>query len=157
MIFDNWSAINQISSFNKWEIQEIPAPLLEFKSFYLDNHLKSLQMMTCKILFFSPRTEPKQDPLRPSRTNPRSHWEHLILVKCPLFSPIYIKLQTTNCAVILRYCKSKLDKKCRSYLTLKHSMFLILQFPQFFKGLERGLLTKIRCSRSQCNGFRGRS
>ena len=112
MIFDNWSAINQISSFNKWEIQEIPAPLLEFKSFYLDNHLKSLQMMTCKILFFSPRTEPKQDPLRPSRTNPRSHWEHLILVKCPLFSPIYIKLQTTNCAVILRYCMSKSDKKC---------------------------------------------
>ena len=51
-----------------------------------------------------------------------------------------------DCAVILRYCKSKLDKKCRSYLTLKHSRFLILQFPQFFKGLERGLLTKIRCS-----------
>ena len=103
-------------------------------------------MMTCKILFFSPRTEPKQDPLRPSRTNPRSHWEHLILVKCPLFSPIYIKLQTTNCAVILRYCMSKSDKKCRSYLTLKHSRILNLQFPQFFKGLKRGLLTKIRCS-----------
>ena len=51
-----------------------------------------------------------------------------------------------DCAVILRYCKSKLDKKCRSYLTLKHSRILNLQFPQFFKGLKRGLLTKIRCS-----------
>ena len=51
-----------------------------------------------------------------------------------------------DCAVILRYCKSKSDKKCRSYLTLKHSRFLNLQFPQFFKGLKRGLLTKIRCS-----------
>ena len=51
-----------------------------------------------------------------------------------------------DCAVILRYCKSKSDKKCRSYLTLKHSRVLNLQFPQFFKGLKRGLLTKIRCS-----------
>ena len=51
-----------------------------------------------------------------------------------------------DCAVILRYCKSKSDKKCRSYLTLKHPRFLNLQFPQFFKGLKRGLLTKIRCS-----------
>ena len=51
-----------------------------------------------------------------------------------------------DCAVILRYCKSKLDQKCRSYLTLKHLRILNLQFPQFFKGLKRGLLTKIRCS-----------
>ena len=51
-----------------------------------------------------------------------------------------------DCAVILRYCKSKLDQKCRSYLTLKHFRILNLQFPQFFKGLKRGLLTKIRCS-----------
>ena len=51
-----------------------------------------------------------------------------------------------DCTVILRYCKSKSDKKCRSYLTLKHSRILNLQFPQFFKGLKRGLLTKIRCS-----------
>ena len=51
-----------------------------------------------------------------------------------------------DCMVILWYCKSKLDKKCRSYLTLKHSRILNLQFPQFFKGLKRGLLTKIRCS-----------
>ena len=51
-----------------------------------------------------------------------------------------------DCAVILRYCKSKSDQKCRSYLTLKHSRFLNLQFPQFFKGLKRGLLTKIMCS-----------
>ena len=35
-----------------------------------------------------------------------------------------------DCAVILRYCKSKLDKKCRSYLTLKHSRILNLQFAQ---------------------------
>ena len=52
-----------------------------------------------------------------------------------------------DCVVILRYCKSKLDQKCRSYLTLKHLRILNLQFPQFFKGLERGLLTKIRCSK----------
>ena len=35
-------------------------------------------------------TEPKQDNwghLRPSRTIPWSYWEHLILVKSPLFSP----------------------------------------------------------------------
>ena len=51
-----------------------------------------------------------------------------------------------DCAVILRYCKSKSDKKSRSYLNLKHSRILNLQFPQFFKGLKRGLLTKIRCS-----------
>ena len=51
-----------------------------------------------------------------------------------------------DCAVILRYCKSKLDKKCKSYLTLKHSRILNLQFAQFFRGLKRGLLTKIRCS-----------
>ena len=51
-----------------------------------------------------------------------------------------------ECAVILRYCKSKLEKKCRSYRTLKHSRILNLQFPPFFKGLKRGLLTKIRCS-----------
>ena len=51
-----------------------------------------------------------------------------------------------DCAVILRYCKSKLDKKCKTYLTLKHSRILNLQFAQFFMGLKRGLLTKIRCS-----------
>ena len=51
-----------------------------------------------------------------------------------------------DCAVILRYCKSKSDKKSRIYFTLKHSRILNLQFPQFFKGLKRGLLTKIRCS-----------
>ena len=51
-----------------------------------------------------------------------------------------------DCTVILRYCKSKSDKKSRSYLTLKHSRILNLQFLEFFKGLKRGLLTKIRCS-----------
>ena len=51
-----------------------------------------------------------------------------------------------DCAVILRYCKSKSGKKCRSYCTLKHQRILNLQFAQFFKGLKRGLLDKIRCS-----------
>ena len=53
-----------------------------------------------------------------------------------------------DCTVILRYCKSKSGKKCRSYCTLNHQRILNLQFAQFFKGLKRGLLTKIRCS--QC-------
>ena len=51
-----------------------------------------------------------------------------------------------DCTVILRYCKSKSGKKWRSYSTLKHQRILNLQFAQFFKGLKRGLLTKIRCS-----------
>ena len=51
-----------------------------------------------------------------------------------------------NCTVILRYCKSKSGRKCKSYCTLKHQRILNLQFAQFFKGLKRGLLTKIRCS-----------
>ena len=51
-----------------------------------------------------------------------------------------------DCTVILRYCKSKSGKKCRSYCTLNHQRILNLQFAQFFKGLKRGLLTKIRCS-----------
>ena len=51
-----------------------------------------------------------------------------------------------DCTVILRYCKSKSGRKCKSYCTLKHQRILNLQFAQFFKGLKRGLLTKIRCS-----------
>ena len=51
-----------------------------------------------------------------------------------------------DCTVILRYCKSKSGKKWRSYSTLNHQRILNLQFAQFFKGLKRGLLTKIRCS-----------
>ena len=51
-----------------------------------------------------------------------------------------------DCTVILRYCKSKSGKKWRSYCTLNHQRILNLQFAQFFKGLKRGLLTKIRCS-----------
>ena len=51
-----------------------------------------------------------------------------------------------DCTVILRYCKSKSGKKCRSYCTLNHQRILNLQFAQFFKGLKRGLLDKIRCS-----------
>ena len=51
-----------------------------------------------------------------------------------------------DCMVILRYCKSKSGKKCRSNCTLKHQRILNLQFAQFFKGLKRGLLDEIRCS-----------
>ena len=51
-----------------------------------------------------------------------------------------------DCTVILRYCKSKSGKKCRSYCTLNHQRILNLQFAQFFKGLKRGLLDEIRCS-----------
>ena len=51
-----------------------------------------------------------------------------------------------DCTVILRYCKSKSGKKWRSYSTLNHQRILNLQFAQFFKGLKRGLLDKIRCS-----------
>ena len=51
-----------------------------------------------------------------------------------------------DCTVILRYCKSKSGRKCKSYCTLKHQRILNLQFAQFFKGLKRGLLDKIRCS-----------
>ena len=52
----------------------------------------------------------------------------------------------TVCTVILRCCKPKLDKKCRSYVTLKHRRILNTQFDQFFRGLKRGVLDKIRCS-----------
>ena len=51
-----------------------------------------------------------------------------------------------DCAVILRYCKSKSGKKYRSYCTLNHQRILNLQFALFFKGLKRGFLDKIRCS-----------
>ena len=52
----------------------------------------------------------------------------------------------TDCTVILRCCKPKLDKKCRSYVTLKHQRILNLQFASFFRGLKRGLFDQIRCS-----------
>ena len=52
----------------------------------------------------------------------------------------------TVCTVILRCCKPKSDKKCRSYVTLKHHRILNTQFDQFFRGLKRGVLDKIRCS-----------
>ena len=52
----------------------------------------------------------------------------------------------TDCAVILRCCNPKLDKKCRSYVTLKPWRILNLQFASFFRGLKRGLFDQIRCS-----------
>ena len=52
----------------------------------------------------------------------------------------------TDCTVILRCCKPKLDKKCRSYVTLKNQTNLNLQFASFFRGLKRGLFDQIRCS-----------
>ena len=52
----------------------------------------------------------------------------------------------TVCTVILRCCKPKSDKKCRSYVTLKQRRILNTQFDQFFRGLKRGVLDKIRCS-----------
>ena len=52
----------------------------------------------------------------------------------------------TVCTVILRCCKPKLDKKCRSYVNLKHQRILNLQYAQFFRRLKRGHFDKIRCS-----------
>ena len=52
----------------------------------------------------------------------------------------------TVCTLILRCCKPKSDKKCRSYITLKYQRILNLQFAPFFRGLKRGLFDKNRCS-----------
>ena len=52
----------------------------------------------------------------------------------------------TVCTVILGCCKPKLDKKCRSFVNLKHQRILNLQYAKYFRRLKRGLFDKIRCS-----------